>query len=282
MDSSGVEGVIGQLISVQTPETVAAPNKEAAIARAFAWLESKQDRTGFWGDNPGTRILATSQVLNAYGSAGKNDLDTHLALFYLRGHLVDNNDFLSRKIITLNSFGQNVDIYVSKLLAKGYFISNSYLIGWGINESYMSDAVSSALGMSALKKYSGTLSSGLTNFLYYTKMSYLQSSESGAFGWVAGEDKSVYASSLVYNASDLWWPSQAPIFDSSWIAGTQSPNGSLGTGVIDTSAVLLWIDSLTPAQRQTATAYLIDQQNLDGSWNNSPYITGLCLEALLK
>ncbi|MCG8634149.1 MAG: chitobiase/beta-hexosaminidase C-terminal domain-containing protein [Desulfobacterales bacterium] len=282
VNSNGVEGAAGQIVSVQIPEDGGTADKAQAIARALAWLGSKQDKTGFWKDNPGTGVLATSQVLNAYRLAGKSDLETHLALFYLRGHLVDNNDFLSRKIITLSAFGQNTDIYINKLIAKGNYISNSYLRGWGINESYVSDPVSSGLGISALEKYSGTLPSGITNFIYSSKLYYLQSSESKRFGWIAGADKSVYASSLVYNAWDRFFSPQSPDFDSGWIARTQSPDGSLGNGVIDTSAALIWLDILTPAQKEMAAAYLVSRQNPDGSWNSSAYITGLCLEALLK
>ena len=282
VNSDGMEGVAGPIASVRVPEAGGAANKTQAIARAIAWLRSKQDKTGFWEDKPDTRILTTSQVLNAYRLAEKNDVETHLALFYLRGHMVDNNDFLSRKIIALSAFGQNVNIYIDKLLAKGCFTSNAQLSGWGINEFYISDPVSSALGISALEKHKGTLPSGLTDYLRPRKFNYLESSESQKFGWTPGTDKSVYVSSLLYNAWDRFFSPTALEFDSDWITLMQSQDGSIGTGVLDTSAALLWTDTLTPAQKEMATAYLVGQQNPDGSWNSSPYSTGLCLEALLK
>lgn len=282
VDSDGAEGVIGQFASVQIPETGLALNKNEAIARALAWLESKQDKTGFWGSGPGLRILATSQVLNAYKQAEKFDFNTASALFYLRGHQGDNNDFLGRKIIALSLYKQNVDVFVAELISKGYLSYGTYLNGWGISNSYLCDAVTSAIGMKAIKKQSKPLSAILSNYHYLKANSTMQSSESGTFGWIAGADKSIYVSSLVYHALDSFYPASAPVFKSGWVADGQLTDGSFGMGVIDTSAVILWINPLTQARKDAAVAYLISRQTLNGSWNNDPYITGLCLEALLN
>jgi hypothetical protein len=67
-----------------------------------------------------------------------------------------------------------------------------------------------------------------------------------------------------------------------WIIDSQAPDGSFGKGIIDTAAVLLWIP-LADTAKTNAINYLISQQEGNGSWdNNDAYVTGLCLEALIK
>ncbi|MCF8069326.1 MAG: chitobiase/beta-hexosaminidase C-terminal domain-containing protein [Desulfobacterales bacterium] len=280
VDSNGTEGVIGQLVSVPVPETGTALNKEEAITRALAWLESKQDKTGFWGETPGTRILATSQVLNAYKLAEIYDYNTSCALFYLRGHRADNNDYLARKIRTLSTFNQNADMLISKLVSQASFVG-IYLQGWALNTHYAYDPLDTVLGKKAIDCHS---SDTISNYAAYKLKNNenLQSSIPDRFAWIIGSDPSIYVSSLVYQVVDDAYPADAPVFNSSWITGSQAPDGSFGNRLVDTSAVLIWLNYLDESQKQNAITYLISQQKPNGSWGNDPYLTGLCLEALLK
>ncbi len=280
VDSDGVEGPTGQLAPVQIPEAGTAQDQEDAKARALAWLEFTQNVKGFWEDKKETRILTTSQVLSAYQRFKKYDLNTAIALFYLRGQLADNNDYLARKILTLYAFNQNVDVFVNKLVSQAYF-DNSNLNGWGLNSHYAHDALDTALGKLAIKCHSSTTINNFAAHQLQTNTD-LQSSETGKFGWIQKGDSSVYVSSLVYQVIDTSFPDLAPVFDPSWITNSQAVDGSFGAGLIDTSAVLLWTDNLTPTQIQSAESYLVFQQKANGSWEDDPYITGLCLEALLK
>lgn len=63
-------------------------------------------------------------------------------------------------------------------------------------------------------------------------------------------------------------------------------DGSYGKSVINTAAVLLWlnpVDVVNGSQyKSAARQYLLDTQKPNGSWNNDPFLTGLCLEALLS
>ncbi|MCP4001402.1 MAG: hypothetical protein GY727_10875, partial [Gammaproteobacteria bacterium] len=102
VDANGTEGTISALMPVNI--TGVTPGDSDPYLKAMAWLESVQNEQGYWGDKRRLRMLATSQVLNAYKLMGKNDAGTHHALFYLRGHFADNNDYLARKILTLSDY----------------------------------------------------------------------------------------------------------------------------------------------------------------------------------
>ncbi len=280
INSNGQQGPMDELASVSVPEAGTALDAEEAKARAFAWLESVQDVTGFWSDKKETRMLATSQVLSAYQRSGQYDLNITYGLFYLRGQLADNNDYLARKILTLHGFGQNVDVFVNKLISQAYFDTTA-LNGWGLNVYYAHDALDTALGILAVDCHSSITFNTFAAHQLQTNTD-LQSAETGQFGWIPKGTSSVYVSSLVYQVIDTSFPDLSPVFDPSWITGSQAADGSFGSGVIDTSAVILQMDTLPPTQKQAAVSYLISRQQANGSWESDPYITGLCLEALLK
>ncbi len=274
VDDQGVEGVISALESVVID---GATNYDNTISKATAWLETTQNVQGYWGVESDSRMLATSQVLNAFKLAGKDDAGLHHALFYLRGHFADNNDYLARKILTLDSFGHNVDAIVNRLVAQSYFVSNT-MKGWGIKDRLRADAVSTTLGAIAVDQASSINIGSVFSFL--KNDSSLKGSVADQYGWKKGSVPSVFVSSVVYNTLDTYYGST--IFDSSWISGSPNPDNSFGNGLIDTCGVLLWIDNLDPTVRNLAIGYLTSQQDSNGSWNNDPYLTGLCLEALLK
>ena len=59
-------------------------------------------------------------------------------------------------------------------------------------------------------------------------------------------------------------------------------DGCFGKGLADTAAVLSWLDVEPETIKPLAETYIIGKQKKNGSWNDDPYLTGLCLEALLK
>ncbi len=274
VDNQGVEGVISALEAIVIDS---ATNYDNAISKATAWLETTQNTQGYWGNESDSRMLTTSQVLNAFKLANKDDAALHHALFYLRGHFADNNDYLARKILTLYSFGHNVDAIVNRLVAQSYFLYSS-MKGWGIKERLRADTVSTTLSAKAVDQAS-SINIGSV-FSYLNNDSSLKSSVADQYGWKNGSVPSVFVSSMVYNTLDTYYGST--IYDSSWISGSPNPDNSFGNGLIDTCGVLLWISNLDPTDRNLAIDYIASQQSANGSWNNDPYLTGLCLEALLK
>ncbi len=276
VDANGAEGIISTLAPVDIDGATSGDNDP--YLKAMAWLESTQSEQGYWEDKRRLRMLATSQVLNAYKLMGENDAATYHALFYLRGHSADNNDYLARQIITLSEYGQNVDEMVNRLIAQSQ-ISDNRIQGWGVMTRYVSDAVSTALGAKAVVL--STRESSLANeaYQYLELNSYIESNVPDRFSWVRKHDPSVFVSSLVYSVVEEFG---GTAFDSTWISNSPNPDGSFGDGLMDTCAVLLWIDSLDAGKRDAARSYVTEQQDANGSWNNDPYLTGLCIEALNK
>lgn len=279
VDTNGIEGYIGEFAQTSITSSVPVQDTQDSIERATAWLESTQNKQGYWGEKENVRLLATSQILNAFNVAGKDSPSIRKALFYLRGYPADNNDYLARKIISLSAFGQNVDEMVNKLVSQSY-IQSTYIRGWGMQEEYDIDAVDTALGGIAVDMTSQTLSFNNYAFNSLRDNNDLESAEPDRFGWIIKSDTSLFVSSLVYNLVNTRFSST--VFDFNWIINSQNPDGSFENGIIDTCGVLLWVDNLTTTERNDAIDYLISLQSPGGDWNNDPYLTGLCLEALLN
>ena len=277
IDVNGIEGPVSQPVEISVPVTGVAQNTEEAEQRALIWLKFTQSKQGYWGDKNGTWLLATSQVLNALARAGEDNAGSRQALYYLRGHHADNNDFLARQIITLSDYGQNVDQLVTKLISKS-MIEGTTIKGWGTTKGFLPDPMDTALA---------SIASEYMNGFYYLKQNtnrYFWSKDDYCYGWIQDGARSVFASSFIYNAlAAHYTPGQLSNFTTDWIIATQTANGdgSFGNGLMDTAAVLLWLDIPTPNE-SAAIDYLVSRQQPNGSWEENPYLTGLCLEALLK
>ena len=280
----GVEGPLSELTSIEVTGSSTAGNKAEAVQRAGTWLKANQNALGAWGSEA-NKILVTSQVLNVFEILQEDDAAIRKGVFFLRGHYADNNDFLGRQINTLYDFKQNVDYLVAKLISQAYIITSgqtSYITGWGTRPGYYPDPVSTATGASTVAKTTKEVS--LTNYCFdalRTNWNNLFfSAENYCFGWIADGDKNVYVSSLIYSLlRSRFSASYLTNFNNDWILETQT-DGAFGNGLIDTAAALLWLD-IPETNKTNAVNYLVSMQHPDGSWANDPYITGLCLEALL-
>ena len=275
VDADGTEGTISTLMPVYIDGVASGDNDPHS--KAMAWLESVQNEQGYWADKRRLRMLATSQVLNAYKLMGKNDAGTHHALFYLRGNFADNNDYLARKIQTLSDYGQNVDEMVNRLIAQSQ-INGVQIEGWGVTTRLVFDAVSTVLGAKSVDLSTGVGS--LTNSAYdnFKNTSNLDSNVTDRFSWIPGRDPDLFVSGLVYNIVGEYYNER--VFDQTWI--TPNPDGSFGSGIIDTCAVIMWVKSIDQINIDGAVNYLITQQIDNGSWSSDPYLTGLCVETLKK
>jgi hypothetical protein len=232
-------------------------------------------------------MLATSQVLNAMRLTGQDSAGIRQALFYVRGHHADNNDYLARKILTLHGFGQNVDRFVNRLLAQG-----SRFYGWGVQKRFTSDPLDTALGLRATA-CANTEIQGISNGFDNLKTEPGFQVEAGCnsktgtgFGWIRSDavtsvSPSVYVSALVSKTLEGHLSEKEKDSFCGWILQCQNTDGTFGNGLVDTAGVLLWLDP-TDNSANGAISYLVSQQLPNGSWGDDPYLTGLCLEALLS
>lgn len=285
LSTDGTQSVISELLPIQIPATDPALNSSEAITRASAWLESKQDVNGVWQNEEELSILTTSQAINALYSSNQTGATIDKALFFLRGQPADNNDFLSRKIIALKSYGQNTGAAVTRLFSQAKF-TDGKVSGWGLTEDYQPDAVDSALAIMACSTSSEPAPLKLlAEELFASQESPFKISGSTALGWVGGAEESIYVTALgnITRKSfmDKPYPPSFAYFDNYWPTGKQASNGSFNDSLVDTASILLWFNPTGPT-KDNAISYLVSQQNLNGSWDNDLYLSALCLEALKK
>lgn len=102
-------------------------------------------------------------------------------------------------------------------------------------------------------------------------------------GWTINGEESIFVSSYVRHACNI-------NSDYSWVFEQQNNDtasdayGSFAASIMDTAAVLNWLDlDSKPQNKSIAVNYLKGQQEANGSWEKmNSYVTALVLRALLK
>ncbi len=290
--ADGSESLISDLISETATVTVGATTVNEAIERSVGWLESNQRFDGLWADKPALQILATSQILTAYSLVDKDGLDVRQALYAVKGLYADNHDSRARQILCLEYYGHNTDKLYNRMVGLGSFNSTSEIAGWGFKSDYHLSAIDTALGTLAQLRHLNVDTSLPISIAQFTPLRTLlntteiKSSDNITFSWVPGRKPSIFVSALAYRI--LSWTDSWAGYEDDWIVSNQNIIagdelfGSYGNGsVVDTAAVLMWLD-ISSDERNNARDHLRRQQQPNGSWDNDPYLTGLCLEALAK
>jgi len=271
INSQGIQSIVSNIVSVNILAQDIAIDASEGILRAKNYLFATQNKKGYWSKDNKLSLLLTAEVLNSlYEFKDENPAAFNLSTSYLYSTYASNNDFLSRKIIALGSYGFNVDSLINKLISQSY-LSSSYIYGWGINKEYKVSVLDTILGIKATNKATKSLSK--YNGGKYT-LKQLKNSD-GYWGWTDKGKTSIYISSLVYNTIN------AQQTEYQWIIDSQNEDGSFGDSLMDTLGVVLNLN-LEEDSLVKATKYILAQQNINGHWEDDPYITALCLQALKK
>ncbi len=149
----GKESVLSPLQSVDIPkrEQIVVPDdpeqaRRQAIQLAALWLQTRQNDNGSWGRK--RAMVATAQVLDGLHAANVDSRMGRRGLAYLRSRKVGDNDSLARVINTLERYGQDVEARRVRLLANAKF-DGTKVVGWGVDNHYHPDPVTTALGLRA-------------------------------------------------------------------------------------------------------------------------------------
>ncbi len=312
--ADGNESVISKLVEVTTdPADLNEPqiDVEEATDRAVHWLLANQAESGYWGDDTKSRMIATSQALNALGKVPGFVTDhpdvIERALAYLEGHFEDNNDSIARTLDTLQRYDRNTDgLHVKHEFRSLKNTGTSQIMGWGTLQRYYPDPLHTSLGIIARRSY-GFRGKSIDDTHTTVTQSELQAIDAegnanGRYGWVPQNRDSIYVSTYVYRAAGLHHPYAPdltePEYKYKWILDEQSDitPGSFRDNILDTAAVLINLpiggyseivngENIPPVpddSRDLADAYLISKQEKNGSWENDPFMTALCLEAITK
>ncbi len=278
---NGVEGVISELKQLYIPVTLTLTLTDDVIKRTLGWLKSKQNLDGSWGTDDKLKLLTTCQVLNAFKKTedlqgGINYYGLNKAITYVYGHFATNNDFLARKIITLDNFEYDTRQYELRLKAHSHYDSEGNFIGAGVDYRYKKDAFDTALVARALK-----INVALTRGTLFAT-----SSDDGRFSWSESGSPSLYVSSLVHNTFLHFGFNQEWMFEAQQLSDSQAEEyGSFNSNLNETAAALLWLDFTgKDSEKHNAMDYIIRQQNKAGFWSNDTDLLQLALwlESLLK
>jgi|GEM_PF-5208505 len=304
INSNGVESPISSLISMTVPTPAVTPTADEAADRAKQWLIATQNEDGSWGSSV-MKQLATSQAVHALSASQDNQYAIYRAAHFLRGTQVRNNDFLARRILALEALGLDTTELKYRLLLRGSFVTeddgqggtNLYLDGWGVQSTYLPDAITTALAMRPMTPFVAGITGITVRMMSFLEASVERDGKTldprsyeNRYGWSPGGATDTYVSSLVYR--ELNNPVQQ-----NWIIDSQIAGGMIGGGLIDTAGAIIGVsdikdgdgdgtyngaDALSEAQAIEAKNYIISQQNSDGSWGDKdPYLTALCIQALL-
>ena len=272
VNQNGIESVISEAVEVVVQPASLITGVDDAITRAKNWLYGMQNIDGSWGSKQRSKLLQTTSALDALqGFKHENQYITNKALAYVLGAYADNNDYLSRQIVTLANYELYTRDKVNRLLSQSWF--NDYnLIGWGLLKRYRINALDTALASRAFKS-SEIESERYINIEWMLRGSGLLLNDQGYWSLVERNDTSIYVSALVYAVIDVGPDTYA------WITQAQNNDGSFGEGLLDTLSVMLNL-RLSQEKRNQAAAYIISQQNITGDFNGDIYLTALALQAL--
>ncbi|RXJ98930.1 hypothetical protein CRV02_12830 [Arcobacter sp. CECT 8989] len=272
VNKKGVES----LISEPTLITVLPNSKPTSISdsikRSKNWLYEIQNKDGSWGDNENLKLLFTTSVLDALSPfKDENKFSIYKGLSFIQNKFTNNNDYLSRKIITLNNYGLYIDDNISKLIYSGYG-SKSTILGWGLLKYLEPSPYDTILASKALNRAKRSLER-YNDSIENLKLSWMKDKNNQYWGWTSKGDTNIFVSSSVYNLLE------SEKSEYKWITESQKDDGSFGSGLLDTIGVLLNLQ-LDNVKREKALNYIISQQNIMGNYNNDPYLTALCLKVL--
>ncbi len=274
VDTNGREHFGSVTAPVTVPLDMVLGQNLAPTTAALAWLQAAQHPQGFWGEDHGSRLLTTIQVLNAFYVAGYDGPGVRQALYWVYAQPAKDHDLLARKIYVLRRWGLDTARLRTKLLS-GATIKGSIVKGFGLSRRYSPDTVTTALAALALSpEGEGGAPSPARSLFQDDRFRGVD----GHYSWMPGLRSAVYTTALVQEALaqyGLLEPSHA-----AWVQSQQEASGLIAGNLIDTAAALLW-SSLEPESKGRARRYLRQQQDRDGSWAQDSYHTALFLEALL-
>jgi hypothetical protein len=252
------------------------PHLDPHVNEGVNWLLSQQLPDGHWQDQVASAQRDTAAVVAALKRFAAGGVSAAEGQLWLRNTTAENNDFLARKLLELNSFNpgeieqtQNIDG------------------GWGSAPGYQSNPVDSALVLRAM-----TASDSGNSAVIDAAIAYLQSTQAADGGWSNGNGPSmVQATASVLLALDSYRNNSNSSLQSTldaglfWLTGKQNLDGGFGNSlstVYDSAMALMALKAAGATQliNDNVVNYLLSHQGSTGSWDNSPFLTSLAVQAL--
>ncbi|MDE3110243.1 MAG: carboxypeptidase regulatory-like domain-containing protein, partial [Acidobacteriota bacterium] len=254
--------------------SVAAQPADPAIAKGVAWLQSQVQSNGSLANE--SNSIATAFQARTETTAALASLATAPAplVSSVASNSDSNTDYLARSALALGAAQQNVNAIVSSIAA-----SASSGGGWALVAGYTSDALDTAMALTALCASRGpaaAISAG---------SGALQAMQlpDGGFGLTSTDNLYVSLWSLraLEACVNQVQASQPAAALTTWVLAQRNTSNDFGDIQSDAMGLLALLGRTTSTTILAPLATALDSsQASDGSWNEDPYLTALAVEAL--
>ena len=258
---------------------VALTNIDAANAGINWLLLQRNPEDGSWGATDDVKYVQTSEVVLALSAMNRRTPEYYAGITWLENHSPINVDFKARRILALQSNGNNVSADLQYLQSAQNLIApgNS---GWGLSNIYQGSGLDTALSLQAYNQAGGAINANAA-------ISYLIGSQlpAGDAGWAIGQETT---SDPVTTAQVLLALLPLQLTNSSLpavsINGLAALNAKVSTySPISYQAFCLLANYRSNNASVNNISLLLNlsmAQGIDGSWGGNVYDTALAIRAL--
>jgi subtilase family serine protease/Tol biopolymer transport system component len=262
-----------------------APRAEAPdLDRALAWLTARQALDGSWSDVPETRVRDTATAVLALASAGAAGPAAPRGLAWLQQSGPESVDFRARLAAALATGTLTAPDRATRVA--GLFSSQNPDGGFGAGPDFASDALDTALALRALRALGQPEDARIRRAV--AALAGLANADGGWPAVVGGDTSTVVTAEVLLALLDWKETGEASALLTSGLAALlarQNPDGGFGSSPSSAHATALALQVLLGTGApgplaDAATAWLEENQLVDGSWAASSYQTALVLGAL--
>jgi hypothetical protein len=158
---------------------------------AADWLQTQQNSDGSWGNDDSLKVYYTSRAVIAMQTLNRRNAVYFKGLTWLENHQAENADSRSRRIRSLVTHGDDVNTQVAAL----QYSQHSDIFGWGLDSSYKSAALDTAL---VLKAYASTNeSTNLAETIGFLKNQQLNNADDKGWTVALGATSDPYTTAQV-------------------------------------------------------------------------------------
>ncbi|MEW6104203.1 MAG: prenyltransferase/squalene oxidase repeat-containing protein, partial [bacterium] len=234
-----------------------------AMENGLSWLYANQNQDGSWGKNMDILERDTTEVLDTLHYFNKIGPEYSKGLLWLANRNSLPTDYLARKIKTFSNGGMDVSLDLTTLIS--YQNDDGGWSGYDFKdaESFVLDTI---LSLSALKSANYTNNSVIEPALLWL---IANQKEDGGFGF---DESNVYLTSLAIltlnQYKDQFYLTPNIEKARNWLI-LQNPE-------------TLWEKALMyqATMRKDLLEDILNAQLDNGSWDNDPFTTALCLRAI--
>ena len=254
------------------------------LSEGFLWLRLARDEEGFWSDKETTTLRDSAVVLETLAQFDTSFPAANLnnSVAWLGDQTPNNLDFMARQAYLLQELGDSAR---ASQLRSQILAQQNEDGGWGLDKGFESDPLDTAL---AIKALAGQY--GVSDKVIAKAADYLWSQQNSDGGWPNRKSTPSRTSVTTEVITALRFAGRLDDTNSviSYFINKQNEDGGFGDSpstTHDTANViqtLIELEAMASVRIDDASAYLLNRQTVDGSWDGSVYTTSKVLSALQR